>query len=497
MPAPASAEQAAKVDQLVTSGRSALEAGDLDTALANLTQATSLLEAPRSAEAKELLGVTRERRGQLAHAKGEYDEYLAMYPEGEGAVRVRQRLDALIASQLAKLPSGRDAAGEAGRPAARGATRFAQYGSVSTSYRRYIHTADSVGSLTTDSSMQLDGTYVARGNVGSLALRGQLAGAYRFDLLEGMDQNEARISSVFIDVSQVEGPFSALIGRQPGNTAGVLSRFDGVRLRGKLGKHWRLSIMGGMPVDYYHSLEIDTDRYLYGLSVDAEELLGGLDGQIFAVQQRAGNLVDRTALGAELRWHDDTKFISSHLDYDIDYALLNTALLVANWRATPATNLNLLFDYRKSPILTTTNALFGQTVDTLSELQDLFTNREIRPARGRPLANLLLRERGRDPPAHAANSARHGRLRVAPRRYASVGRCAGGPRHGLGVRAQPAADRNELADGRGHRDGRLSLLRRLHHDDLLPAAPRALSAHAEASPCSAPSTGLAQACWLR
>lgn len=372
---PASDEQARQVAAWVATARSALERGDLDSALSELTRAVSIgVEAPSSREAKELLGVTRERRNQLAHAKAEYEEYLLSYPDGEDAARVRQRLDALIASQLAKLPAGR------GAPSAGGgrASSFDQYGSISVSYRRYVHSADSIGSQTTDSSLQTDATYVLRGGVGDFALRGQLAGAYRFDLIEGMDENDARISAVFLEANQREGRYGFTLGRQQGNTAGVISRFDGLRLRRKMGPHWRLSLLGGLPVDYYHSDTVDTGRYVYGLGLDLERLFEHLDGQVFAVQQRAGDFVERTAVGLDMRWTDETKFVSTYVDFDVDYVVLNTALLVANWRVSEATNLNLLLDYRRSPILTTSNALIGQLAEDLDELATLYSRDEIR-----------------------------------------------------------------------------------------------------------------------
>ena len=67
----------------------------------------------RHAEAQELLGLAREKNGQTAHAKAEYQRYLALYPDADGAARVRQRLAALLAT-------GRQAeeSGDAGRVAA-------------------------------------------------------------------------------------------------------------------------------------------------------------------------------------------------------------------------------------------------------------------------------------------------------------------------------------------------------------------------------------------
>jgi len=47
-------------------------------------------------EAQEYLGVARERNGQLAHAKAEYQIYLKKYPDSENISRVKQRFDALL-----------------------------------------------------------------------------------------------------------------------------------------------------------------------------------------------------------------------------------------------------------------------------------------------------------------------------------------------------------------------------------------------------------------
>ena len=36
---------------------------------------------------------------RLAHAKAEYEEYLRLYPEGDGAERVRQRLEGILTAR--------------------------------------------------------------------------------------------------------------------------------------------------------------------------------------------------------------------------------------------------------------------------------------------------------------------------------------------------------------------------------------------------------------
>ncbi len=92
------AEQAA----LLTSARAALTANDNERAIQLLTKLQALPANPYTADAQELLGVARERNGQLAHAKAEYEAYLQTYPDAEGAARVRQRLAAIETVQTGR-----------------------------------------------------------------------------------------------------------------------------------------------------------------------------------------------------------------------------------------------------------------------------------------------------------------------------------------------------------------------------------------------------------
>ena len=65
--------------------------------------AEHLLGQPESSatpEAQELLGLARERNGQLAHAKAEYETFLSRYPDHANAPRVRQRLAALLGDEV-------------------------------------------------------------------------------------------------------------------------------------------------------------------------------------------------------------------------------------------------------------------------------------------------------------------------------------------------------------------------------------------------------------
>jgi len=369
---PLGADELQRSRELMDSGRAALTTGDADQAIRIFTKVVSMPEHEGTREAKELLGVARERRGQLAHAKAEYEEYLARYPDGDGATRVRQRLDALLTARAAPPPKLH---GDGEQRGAGAQVEF--HGSAATQYRREIFNTDATGSRVTDSALTSDVTLVSRARTESVIVRGLAAGSYLFDLAHGRSENEGRVSSLFVDVRQIEGPWAGIIGRQPGNTGGVSSRFDGLRLSRRIAPNWRIGVVGGLPVDIQHSIRFETGRYLYGLSLDANRLFDRFDGQLFALQQRADGLHDRTSVGGELRYADEARFLAAYVDYDVYYGSLNTALLTGNWQITSSTNLTLLYDYRNSPLLTTWNALQGQSVTRLGELRRIYSDSEI------------------------------------------------------------------------------------------------------------------------
>ena len=125
---------------------------------------------------------------------------------------------------------------------------------------------------------------------------------------------------MFVDAAQRNGPWSGTIGRQPGNTAGIPSRIDGVRISRQIFDVWRVSLRGGLPVELSTSDRIMTNRYLYGVSLDYSRGFeqgshsGHVDAQVFGMQQRAESLVDRTGVGGELRYVNDQLFLASYGD---------------------------------------------------------------------------------------------------------------------------------------------------------------------------------------
>jgi TolA-binding protein len=77
-------------------GRAALRHNNLGGAIQLFTKVLRYPENQYSAEAQELLGLARQKNGQLGDARAEYEDYLARYPSGEHSERVRQRLAGIV-----------------------------------------------------------------------------------------------------------------------------------------------------------------------------------------------------------------------------------------------------------------------------------------------------------------------------------------------------------------------------------------------------------------
>src|SRR5229473_7466475 len=80
-------------------GRAALKRSSFREAIQLFTKALEYPENQYSAEAQELLGVARQRSGQLAQARAAYEDYLRRYPGGEGSERIKQRLAGILTAQ--------------------------------------------------------------------------------------------------------------------------------------------------------------------------------------------------------------------------------------------------------------------------------------------------------------------------------------------------------------------------------------------------------------
>lgn len=358
-----------KAEEWMTQGRQAMTANDYAQAIRIFTKVLQHPGHKYLPEAKELLGLARERNKQLAHARAEYEEYLRLYPRGEGAPRVRQRLDALL---TAREPGKEKLRATTGRGAQAAAGGMTVNGSLSQYYRRDMTKTDQTGTVTTQSSLinYMDIGTRSRGE--RYDLRSQFTGSYIHDFLPntsgGGTTNGVSVSSLYVDAGDRTHQLSAKVGRQTRSTGGVLGRFDGGLFTVGVMPKWKLNAVAGAPVDLSANNTIQTTHTLYGMSLDGSGLAEHWDTSVFAIHQTVDGITDRTAVGSELRYFTPKSSVFTLLDYDVSYSLLNTVLSQANWQFESGAGINLALDYRLSPTLTTTNALQGQTVTTVKDV---------------------------------------------------------------------------------------------------------------------------------
>ncbi|MEZ5925031.1 MAG: hypothetical protein R3D57_11685 [Hyphomicrobiaceae bacterium] len=377
---------AGKVTKLVRDAQKAMSAGDYDAAIRLATKASRQKEADASPEAKELLGLARERKGQTAHARAEYEEYLARYPDGEGADRVRRRLaglDAKPADSDAPDGSSPGASPEDEDGSWRVSGSLSQYYIRDEGMRKFRDPSlppdlnEDKDDHDTFQNELLNGLDLnAEWRTGMVRSKARFSGALEDGFEEG-DGDIGSIASAYIDSAIPNWGVSAKLGRQTRNTGGVIGRFDGGLASWQANPQLRFNVIAGSPVEHRRDLPFKDDSIFYGLSADIGGFYDGFDATVYAIEQDTDGLVDRQAIGGELRYSNETTSAFALLDYDVHYNEVNMAIGTASWTAPDKSTFNFSADYRKSPFLLTQNALLGQGYGSLADMLTFFSADEI------------------------------------------------------------------------------------------------------------------------
>lgn len=369
--------------KVMEQAKDAMTAGDYNRAVALFTAILDLPDSEFHPEAQELLGLARERKGQLAQAQAAYDEYLRRYPDNEGADRVRQRLAGLITAR-AEPPKPLREATDAEEPSG---WEFDSFGSIFQFYTRAETLSDledgdepvQQSELTSD----LDFSAEARNQNAELGF--DFVGGHVADFRNDSNDNEIdgssdefELNTLFVDALHFDSGLSGRAGRQTLSTSGVLGRFDGGIVSYQALSQARINGFSGFVVDTTSLDTFETDRYFYGLSLDLGTFADYWDFNVFGINQTVDGITDRRAAGGEVRYFHPERSFFTLFDYDILYNEPNIALFSGTWLFPDHTSLNVGADYRKSPFLTTTNALQGQNADTIDELREQFSDNEIR-----------------------------------------------------------------------------------------------------------------------
>lgn len=364
-------------------GDAALAAQEYEQAITIFNTLLNLPPNKQSQDAQELVGLARERNGEIQKAKAEYEVYLRLYPTGDGAERVRQRLVAL-AEMKAEEPKERE---KKRKPI----DEFQFYGSVYEYYYGGFSQA-SITDKTTNTTTRLNNhdqsllqsafDVTGRYRTGEYDTRAVARGTHVYDTLALDDTRRSiyRLRALYLEHSKKESYFLRL-GRQPGNVGGILDfRFDGAWFRyTAIPQMLNLNVVGGQPRQFSLQTAYVPDdprnfvagfnRYFYGFNVDVGPIAQAWSGNVYFLNQMVNGIVDRRAIGTELRYSSNGKNAFGLLDYDISYNVLNVAMLSGTW-VTDRNTFTFLVDHRRTPYLQTTNALFGTPNASLSLINE-------------------------------------------------------------------------------------------------------------------------------
>jgi TolA-binding protein len=374
----ASADVAAKAAELWAQAQSAYGQTNWALAIEKLSELLALPPTPASRRAQELIGMARLKQGDTGRARGEFENFLQLYPSGPDSDRIR--------NELAALP--KPEAAPRAKPVVQASSTTT--GSIAASYyggRSKVRTqefqdsplsglpelaSDNVLSGTDQKQALVSADLNWRYRDADKDMRFVFRDSYSADLRTA-GRNRNRLSALYFDYKSTADNYNFRIGRQSPIGGGVLYRFDGVQAGYAFAPKWRVNAVAGAPTDTL----LDTRRHFYGMSIDAEALTKEISGSAYAVQQVIDGQVDRRALGTELRYFSGGLSISSQLDYDIAIKGLNIASLQGTWQTEANTVVNILLDRRTVPVLGLSNVLFFQNPALLTparRLSDLFAS---------------------------------------------------------------------------------------------------------------------------
>jgi tetratricopeptide (TPR) repeat protein len=357
--------------QILTDARTALEKHQYPEAVDLLNRLLRQPEYPARADAQEMLGLVRERAGQLAQAKAEYEEYLRRYSDAPNAPRVRARLRALVQASIAPQSTGEPAAAK---------SRWIMAGSAALSYQYGREQTLSAGTTTTTSTLNSAQVY------GDLLLRER---GQRYDFTARVDAgytylpgsisggSQDRTTAAYVELSDRLFGVTARLGRQSLATLGVVGLFDGLWVGYRINPVWSVSAAAGLPA--YSSYSVLSGQDKFGtLTAEFDPFHQTWVFDAYLYDEMTGSATERRAIGLQTRYSAGGRTAVALVDYDIAFRELNAASMIGNARIGQYWVLGLSADHRRSPLLQLSNALIGQDTTDLQVLEDEFTPSQIR-----------------------------------------------------------------------------------------------------------------------
>jgi outer membrane protein assembly factor BamD (BamD/ComL family) len=378
------------VDLMMAKARQAITFGNNKGAIELLRKVIRSPANPHIQQANELLGLALERDKQIPRAKYEYKKYLKRYPEGEGADRVKQRLAALREVRVAAKRKLRRS------PASARRSQFITFGRFTQSLSEYYldrdleDTSEELQQRLLSSHFSIKSRYRGEDRTVQAIFNASeshdyLAKENREKLLlsnpnadvSSYTTDETDIQRMYIDVDDSLYGYTARVGRQSSRNGGVFGTFDGVIAGYHVTPNWLVSAMVGKPlIRTFSNIEI-YEKFFYGVKADVESKDKAFGSDLFFVQQEVDGILDRQAIGGNLRYARKGLSLFGLLDYDLAYSELSLFNVRVGWNFTEANKLN--FSYNRRNLVQTSQALNGMSgIYTIDQLLDYLPESEIR-----------------------------------------------------------------------------------------------------------------------
>lgn len=342
---------------LMAKGRDAMLKGELFAAIDAFNAVLALPANKYSEDAQLWIGIARERSGQQAKARLEFELYLKLYPNGAERAWVTQR--------LARLPAAVPAQTSA-KPAAPRATKmeFNQYGSLSTYYhigRSWTNTTKTEGGVEVpDNTSKTDlSSLVGVVSMTARAYNNQFDNRLVFQANKSQNlldssRSRSRISAAFYDLRNRVHNYSARVGVQSAAGGGVLGRFLGVSAGYGFLQDWRANFSIGQMTDEVLGQKPKFNSVSLDFGVNSP-----LGGSVYLINQTVAGITDRRATGGDLRYFEQGKTALATLDYDVQFKSVNIFTLQGTLNLDSGTDYSFMLDHRKSPSLSVMNAVYG------------------------------------------------------------------------------------------------------------------------------------------
>ena len=378
---PGSGQPDSALEQEMKQGKTALTRGEVVNAILIFSQLLAKPPHEFSQEAREFLGLARERNRQLELAKKEYETYLKMYGKTPRAKTVQQRLRSLEARMAApkeQLKLGKRQKREKQGKKFRVDQFFGNW--------HQLVLTDAQKTSGVDNSFNASAVLVSILNLNKrvkekdkewravLQAQSQLDTEYPEKTTTTASDKVPKylqVRAAYGEYRSKKNGWFGSFGRQSSKGAGVLQRFDGAVGSYSLNKYVNAKLVAGAPVEFstFHTTQLlpvpsaGDFKPMFGVGLDLDNIVQDWKASLYYNQQFVtgigSGLIDRMAVGGDLRYFKKNKTFFALLDYDMNFSALNFLTLHYGWRTSKRLRFDIHFDRRFSPVLFTSNALIG------------------------------------------------------------------------------------------------------------------------------------------